>query len=85
MAVKRISKYLKATEDYGLWYPKGNDLSLVAYIDADWARSVNDRRSTSGAAFYLGDCLVFWSSKKQVSVLLSTAEAEYIATEACCT
>ena len=85
LAVKRIFRYLKGTMDYGLWYPKGNKLTLVAYTDADWAGSVDDRKSTSGAAFYLGDCLVSWMSKKQSSVTLSTAEAEYIAAAACCT
>ena len=38
VAVKRISRYLKGTLDFGLWYPKGNDLTLIAYSDADWAR-----------------------------------------------
>ena len=57
----------------------------MAYTDADWAGCIDDRRSTSGAAFYLGECLVSWSSKKQSSVSLSTAEAEYIAATACCT
>jgi hypothetical protein len=28
MAVKRIFRYLKGTKEFGLWYPKGNDLSL---------------------------------------------------------
>ena len=32
----------------------------------------------------LGRSLVFWSSKKQNSVALSTIEAEYIAVDACC-
>ena len=85
LAVKRIFRYLKGTMDYGLWYPKGNEWTLVAYTDADWAGSVDDRKSTSGAAFYLGGCLVSWMSKKQSSVTLSTAEAEYIAAAACCT
>jgi hypothetical protein len=35
--------------------------------------------------FYLGECLVSWLSKKQSSVSLSTAEAEYIAATTCCT
>ena len=35
--------------------------------------------------FYLGECLVSWLSKKQSSVSLSTAEAEYIAVVGCCT
>jgi hypothetical protein len=40
--VKRISKYLKGTKDFGLWYPKGKDLSLIAYIDVDWAGCIDD-------------------------------------------
>ena len=35
IAVKRIFRYLKGTMDFGLWYPKGNKLTLVAYSDAD--------------------------------------------------
>jgi hypothetical protein len=35
LAVKRIFRYLKGTKAFGLWYPKGKDLSLIAYIDAD--------------------------------------------------
>jgi hypothetical protein len=57
----------------------------MAYTDADWEGCIDDRRSTSGAAFYLGECLVSWLSNKQSSVSLSTAEAEYIAVAACCT
>ena len=34
--VKRIFRYLKGTLDFGLWYPKGNDLTLIAYSDVDW-------------------------------------------------
>jgi hypothetical protein len=30
LAVKRIFRYLKGTKEFGLWYPKGNDLSLIA-------------------------------------------------------
>jgi len=62
--VKRIFKYLKSTSDYGLWYQKGDEFSLSAYTDVDWVGSVDDRRSTSGGAFFLGDRLVLWFSKK---------------------
>jgi hypothetical protein len=64
LAVKRIFRYLKGTTEFGLWYPKGNELTMVTYADADWEGSIDDRRSTSGATFYLGDCLVSWLSKK---------------------
>ena len=46
---------------------------------------VDDRKNTSGGAFYLGEILVAWLSKKQTSISLSIAEAEYIAAAACCT
>ena len=82
-AVKRIFRYLKGTTDLGLWYPKGHELNLIAYTDADWAGDIDDRKSTSGVAFYLGDFLVSWLSKKQSSISLSTIEAEYIVVAAC--
>jgi len=83
--VKRIFKYLQGTQNYGLWYPRDTDLTLHAYTDADWAGSVDDRKSTSGGAFFMGSRLVSWFSKKQSSIALSTAEAEYVAAASCCT
>ena len=74
VAVKRILRYLKGTMDFELCYPKGNELVLLAYSDADWAGCVDDRRSTSGATCFLGNYLVSWSSKKQSLVFLSTVE-----------
>ena len=84
-AVKRIFKYLQGTQNYGLWYPKDTDLTLHAYIDADWAGSGDDRKSVSGGAFFMGSRLVSWFSKKQSSIVLSTAEVEYVAVASCCT
>ena len=85
VAVKRIFKYLKGTLTYGLWYPRNQKFQLMAYLDADWENCVHERKSTSGGAFFLGDSLVAWLSKKQSSISLSTTEAEYIAAATCCT
>eukprot|EP00253_Pinus_taeda_P012101 PITA_12101 len=84
-AVNRILKYLQGTQNYGLWYPRDTDLTLHAYTDVDWAGSVDDRKSTSGGAFFMGSKLVSWFTKKQSSIALSTAEAEYVAAASCCT
>jgi hypothetical protein len=43
LTVKRIFRYLKGTKEFGLWYPKGKDLSLIAYTDADWTGCIDDR------------------------------------------
>ncbi|GKA29763.1 retrovirus-related pol polyprotein from transposon TNT 1-94 [Tanacetum coccineum] len=77
-AVKRIFRYLKGTNDMGLWYSKDS------YIpDADHVGCQDTRRSTSGSAQFLRDKLVRWSSKKQKSTVISSIEAEYIALSGC--
>jgi hypothetical protein len=83
-AMKRIMRYLVYTPKFGLWYPKGSTFDLIGYSDADWAGCKIDRKSTSGIFRFLGRSLVSWASKKQNSVALSTAEAEYIAADHCC-
>ena len=77
-------KLLHRTPNYGLWYSKDSNAYIAGYSDADWVGSVDDRKSTSGGCFYLGNNLVSWMSKKQNFVSLSTAEAEYIAIGSCC-
>ncbi|XP_058757252.1 uncharacterized mitochondrial protein AtMg00810-like [Vicia villosa] len=52
------------------------------YCDADWAGSVDDRKSTSGGCFFLGNNLISWL---QNLVLLSIVEAEYIVAGSSCT
>ncbi|XP_050918890.1 secreted RxLR effector protein 161-like [Lathyrus oleraceus] len=77
--VKRIMNYFKGTSNVGLWYPKGSICSLVGFSGADYARYKTDRKSTSGTCHIFENALVSWSCKKQASMVLSTAEAEYIA------
>jgi hypothetical protein len=79
IATKHVLRYLRGTVGYGLRYASSVDLSLQGYADADWAGSAVDRKSTSGCCFTLGSAMVSWCSRKQSSVALSTAEAEYIA------
>ncbi|CAA7031653.1 unnamed protein product [Microthlaspi erraticum] len=84
-AVKKILRYVKGTVNLGIFYSKGSNRNLAGYCDADWAGCADDRKSTSGGCFFLGNNLIAWLSKKQNSVSLSTAEAEYIALGSCCT
>lgn len=84
VAVKRILRYLVHTPNLGFWYPKGARFDLIGYADADYAGCKVDRKSTSGTCQFLGRSLVSWSSKKQNSVALSTAEAEYVSAGSCC-
>ena len=88
--VKRILRYLKGTSELGLQYMKnqsfqGGDLAdfLHASSDADWASSLEDRKSTSGMTLFIGENIVSWKTRKQKSVALSTSEAEYMALSEC--
>ena len=76
-AVKRILRYLQHTLGTGLKIKKESSTLISAFSDADWAGSVDDRRSTSGFAIFLGCNLVSWSARKQATVSRSSTEAEY--------
>jgi hypothetical protein len=79
IAAKHILRYLKGTIEYGLQYLQGDQAKLSGYTDFDWAGSAIDRKSTSGCCFTLGSGVISWYSRKQKSVALSSAEAEYMA------
>nr|KAJ0208804.1 hypothetical protein LSAT_V11C400202500 [Lactuca sativa] len=84
MAVKSIFRYLKGTQNLVLWYPRDSAFELFGYTDSDYAGCNLDKKSTSGGCHFLGNRLISWSSKKQTSVAISTAEVEYVAAGRCC-
>jgi histone deacetylase 1/2 len=54
-AVKRILRYVKDTVNTGITFVKSCSTFLSAFSDADWAGSIDDRRSTGGFAIF------FWT------------------------
>ena len=83
--IKRIICYINGTLDYGLWYHYVFSLVIVGYFVVDWAKNIEDRKNTSCAYFFIGDCLAAWLSKKQNFISLSIVKAQYIAIGSCCT
>ncbi|XP_070040617.1 secreted RxLR effector protein 161-like [Nicotiana tomentosiformis] len=83
-AAKRILRYLKGTHDLVLYYPSDDNFDLIGYADTDYAGYLVDRKSTYGMAHFLGSCLISWGTRKQNSVTLSIAEAEYVVVTSCC-
>ncbi|XP_073942519.1 uncharacterized protein [Choristoneura fumiferana] len=78
-AAKTVLRYLKGTKqkDLNLTYIKGN-MKLEGAADADWASCAIDRRSVTGYVFTYGGTPISWEAKKQRTVALCTAEAEYL-------
>ena len=77
-AARGVVRYLSGTVHTGISY--GHVVApLVGYCDADFAGDVDTRRSTTGYVFVLNGGAISWSSRRQPTVALSTAEAEYMA------
>ncbi|MBW0474444.1 hypothetical protein O181_014159 [Austropuccinia psidii MF-1] len=76
-AFLHLLKYLCGTQELGLYYNRQCNPGLIAFTDADWGNFQVTRRSTSGYLAKIHGCLIFWKTRKQPSVSISTAEAEY--------
>jgi hypothetical protein len=76
-AVKRVFRCLQGTRQLMLKYSKV-DSEVVGYCDASWGDN-EDRHSTTGVVFLCANSPIVWFSKRQPTVAISTAEAEYIA------
>ena len=76
-----LLRYIKGSATLSLTYGSGE--GGVVYHDADFASSIDDRRSTSGYCVLLNGAAVSWASKKQPTVALSTMEAEYQSAALC--
>jgi len=71
-----ILRYLKETPGKGLLFKKSKNKGINAFVDANWADSIENSISKSGFCTKLWGNLVTWRSKKQSMVARSSAEAE---------
>lgn len=87
IAVKRILRYLKATDTKGMIMTPTTEHRVDCYVDSDFAGNfavehaqdpVSVKSRTGYIIMYRGSPLL-WVSKMQTQVALSTMEAEYVA------
>ena len=84
IACKRVLRYLKETQDYGLKFGAEGEMKLTRYTDAYWAYDIDDKKSVGVYCIYLGNNLISWSFKKQSVVIKSSAESEYRSLTSAC-
>ena len=64
-AIYKILQYLKGIPRKGLHVGQHDQFKIKAFMDADWAGSIEDRRSTSSYCTFVFGNLVTWRSKKK--------------------
>jgi len=90
-AVIRILRYLHGTRTLGLTYKSGlllgteesirtiEEMIPTGFVDADYARDTDSRRSCTGFIYFLSEAPISWQTRQQPSVALSTMESEFMA------
>ena len=64
--------------------PRGLEFIMRAKVDTDHASDTVSRQSRTGFLIYLHCALVYWWSKKQTSVELSSFGSDFVAMKECC-
>jgi hypothetical protein len=75
---------LCGTKEYDICYqgkPEGDSgkLNVPGFVNVDWARDLDQWRSTNGYVFKMFSGAIIWMSKQHVVVALSTKKPEYMA------
>uniref|UniRef100_A0A3Q7GKB4 Reverse transcriptase Ty1/copia-type domain-containing protein n=1 Tax=Solanum lycopersicum TaxID=4081 RepID=A0A3Q7GKB4_SOLLC len=76
-AAYHVLRYLQHDPTLGVFINNKSDVTISAYCDSDWASCPDSRKSMSGYFVLMGDSPISWKFKKQPTVSLSSAEAEY--------
>lgn len=76
-AIKRLLRYIRTNNTYGLHITTSSGSRLHAYSDSDWADNIIYRRSTTGYIVYYDHTPINWSSRKQKIVARSSTEVKY--------
>ncbi|XP_019242469.1 PREDICTED: uncharacterized protein LOC109222580 [Nicotiana attenuata] len=76
-AAYHVLRYLKGDPSLGIFFSNSKDYGVKAFCDLDWEACPETRKSVSGYIVLLGNSPISWKSKKQSTISLSSAEAEY--------
>ncbi|XP_019245174.1 PREDICTED: uncharacterized protein LOC109225037 [Nicotiana attenuata] len=76
-AAFQLLRYLRNDHTLGIFMSKDADCTVKACCDSDWAACPDFRRSITGYLVLLGNSPISWKSKKQETISLFSAEAEY--------
>ena len=80
----RICAYLNGSRDLKITYDGSSRQGLIGFTDADWGGDAgNKHKSQTGFVFTLANGAVFWESRAQKTIAMSSTESEYMAASDC--
>lgn len=59
-AAKKVFRYLQGTKEYMLMYRRSDDLEVIDYLDSNYARFADSRKSTFRYLFVLVGGAISW-------------------------
>ena len=86
-AIIHLARYLQATKDQGIVLSPKEGKSFEFWVDANFTGNWNKQTATNDAStakshlgyiLTYGDCPIYWTSKLQMQIVLSSFKAEYI-------
>jgi hypothetical protein len=77
-ALEHLLGYVKQTRHFRLEYHVDGSFLAYACSDASWAADQIDRRSRSGIIVFVFGMAVYWASRKQTAVTISSFEGETV-------
>lgn len=60
-----------------IFFPISSSILLKAFIDSEWASCPYTRRSISSYCVFHGESLIYWKSKKQITISRSSSKPKY--------
>ena len=75
--MKKILRYIRRTSNVALCYGE-SEFTFRGYVDLDFVRDLDKRKSIIGYVFTLAEGVVSWLSKLQTIMTLSILEEEYM-------
>jgi hypothetical protein len=77
--IRHLLRYLRGTEDLGLYYSRGGVPEITGYADAGFKSDKETGRSQTGYIFLKNNAPISWKSQKQTTTATSTNHSEVIA------
>lgn len=75
--IYKILRYLKGSPSISLFFKKSENNGVDVFIDANYAGSIENRRSAIGYCILIFENLITWRSKKKNVVAISSVGAKF--------